>query len=140
MKINYLILPLAILLTIACCCLPIGGWGLAYEHNLTKNYSVWAADETEQACIVKKETPDSESAGCVISAMVVEYGWNADFIIAKQHPQKSDQTIDTRVTNWYIIETKNEQVHGPLTEEEFINLKNKLNVPEELTFTQTIQP
>ena len=138
MKTFYFILPTVFLLQILCCCLPLGGWGLAYKHDLVENYSVWAADVNEQACIVKKEKSNSSSAGCVVPWMVFEYGWNDDFIIAKQHPVENK--VDTTITNWYIIEVKNGNVHGPLTEKDFFDLRRSLKIPDKLSFIEIINP
>jgi len=73
--------------------------------------------------------------------MVFAYGWNDDFIIAKQHPNPDDfGSVETDITNWFIIEVATGEVYGPLTEQEYIDLREKLGVPDSLTFTRTIEP
>ena len=74
--------------------------------------------------------------------MVFAYGWNSNFIIAKQHPTKDimEPTIDTGITNWFIIQVSTGEVYGPLSEQEYTKLREELDVPTELTFTETIEP
>jgi hypothetical protein len=111
--------------------------GLAYEEDLVNGYAVWAADKMEQAAVVKKHK-GSSSATHVVPATVFAYGWNDDFIIAKQHPRKKDKKVDTNLTYWYIVEVASGNVHGPLSEDEFNKLRTKLKVPAEISF-KTIQ-
>lgn len=111
--------------------------GLAYEEDLCNGYAVWAVDVMKKAAVVHKEKGDS-LAKVVVPHTVFAYGWNDDFIIAKRHPEKKDRTIDTSVTYWYIIEVTSGDVHGPLNEDEFRELRTKLKVPEEISF-KTIQ-
>jgi hypothetical protein len=122
-------------MSIAC-----GGIGLAYEHDLSDDYAVWATDMTEQAAIVKKN-PNSSGAIVAVDPMIIAYGWNDDFIIAKQHPALDhfDQ-INTRITHWFIIQTTTGDVYGPLTEEAYLQTRVELGVPGDLAFTQTIKP
>jgi hypothetical protein len=130
-----LLTGLLLLLALAC-----GGIGLAYEYDLTADYAIWAPDTNAQAAVVQK-IPDSSSAVTVIGPMVVRFGWNADFIIAQQHPvQDGFDELNTGVTDWFILEVATEEVHGPLTEEAFGRLRQSLGVPETLTFTHTIEP
>lgn len=109
---------------------PVGG--LIYEEDLANGYAVWATDTIEDAAIVHRDKGRS-AAREVIHSMVFAYGWNDDFIIAKQHPEK-DGKIDTSMTNWYILEVASGKVHGPMREDEFSKLGTKLKVPAELSF------
>jgi len=111
--------------------------GRVYEEDLVNGYAVWATDVMEQAKIVKKHKENS-SATLVVPATVFAYGWNDDFIIAKQHPRKKDRKVDTNLTYWYIVEVASGNVHGPLSEDEFNKLRTKLKVPAEISF-KTIQ-
>ncbi len=106
--------------------------GLAYEDNLVGGYTVKAGDAKNYAAMYR----ESE----VIPRMVYAYGWNDDFIIAKRYTTLDGRTIDLYTTLWYLIEVHNAKVHGPLTEQQFTGLRGELGVPEELTFTKTIQP
>jgi hypothetical protein len=123
---------LLVLATLGC-----GGFGLAYEKNLTGSYAVWATDTNSQAAIVKKdEDPNSSSATTVIDSMIFAYGWNKKFIIAKQHPDPEDPSI----TNWFILEISTDTVHGPLSESAFNALRQQLQIPATLSFSETIEP
>ena len=114
--------------------------GKVYEEDLVNGYAVWARDAMAQAEIVKKHKKISSTTTVftsVVPATVFAYGWNDDFIIAKQHPRK-DRKVDTSLTYWYIVEVASGNVHGPLSEGEFNKLRIKLKVPAEISF-KTIQ-
>ena len=114
--------------------------GLVYKEDLVNGYAVWATDAMVQAKIVKKDKEISSTTiyTLVVPATVFAYGWNDDFIIAKQHPRKKDRKVDTSLTYWYIVEVASGNVHGPLSEDEFNKLRTKLKVPAEISF-KTIQ-
>ena len=114
--------------------------GRVYEEYLVNGYAVWATDVMAQAKIVKKDKEISSTTiyTSVVPATVFAYGWNDDFIIAKQHPRKKDRKVDTNLTYWYIVEVASGNVHGPLSEDEFNKLRTKLKVPAEISF-KTIQ-
>jgi len=114
--------------------------GLVYEDDLVGDYAVWAEDTTEDAAIVRKDKGGS-GATVVVDKMVFAYGWNDEFIIAKQHPcfPNEHYRIDTGTTHRYIVEVKTGKVHGPLTEDAFRQLRTELKVPAELQFTKTIR-
>jgi len=111
--------------------------GLVYEEDLAAGYAVWATDTMQDAGIVHKDKGGSGATG-VVPRTVFAYGWNDDFIIAKRHPEKN-RKVDTGTTYWYIVEVASGNVHGPLSEGEFSNLRTKLKLPAELSFTRTIQ-
>jgi len=127
-------LILALLLVSLAC----GGIGLAYEYDLTADYAVWATDELEQAAVVRKD-PQGSGASVVIWPMISAFGWNDDFIIAQRHPVRGDfDDVDMTVTEWYILAVAEGEVHGPLTEPEYRQLRQELGVPSDLEFSQTI--
>jgi hypothetical protein len=134
-RISLILLLLILWLALAC-----GGIGLAYEHDLTAAYAIWATDLTAQAAVVQK-IPDSSSASTVIAPMVFRYGWNEDFVIAQQHPNLDGfDEIDADVTHWFILDVAEGEVYGPLTEEAYVRMRQTLGVPEDLDFTHTIEP
>jgi hypothetical protein len=106
--------------------------GLAYEDDLVGGYVVQAVDAKNNAAIYREVE--------VIPPRVFAYGWNDDFIVAKRHTTLDGRTIDLYTTLWYLIEVHNAKVHGPLTEQQFAELRRELGVREELTFTKTIRP
>jgi len=113
--------------------------GLWYEDDdLPGEYAVWAVDERSNAAIVEKK--GGGLAGSVVPSMVFAYGWNDDFIIAKQHPRHATEShrIDMSITHWYLIEVQTKTIHGPLTEDAFHELRNELKVPVGLSFTKTV--
>lgn len=106
--------------------------GLAYEDDLAGGYKVQAGDTRNAAAICREYE--------VIPPMVFAYGWNDDFILAKRHPSLDGWKPNLYVTHWYLIEVRNATVHGPLTEQQFTELRRELGVPAELSFTKTIRP
>ena len=131
-----LVLALCLLFASLAC----GGIGLAYEHDLTGDYAVWAPDLVEQAAVVQK-MPGTSSATVVVDSMVVAYGWNDDFIIAKQHPNLDGfSQVDTGLTHWFIVRVATGDVYGPLTEEEYLQHRGELGIPDEVDFTRVIEP
>jgi hypothetical protein len=110
--------------------------GLAYEDDMVANYAVWAVDALDDAAIVRKTT--ANGATNVVGPMVFAYGWNNDFILAKQHPVREWPKVDTGTTHWFIIEVGSGNVHGPLTERQYNELRQTIGVPPELTFTKKV--
>ena len=136
-----LLIALLLLSALAC-----GGIGMAYDYDLVGEYAVWAPDRLTDAAIVQK-VPESSSGTVVVKSMVVAFGWDDAFIIAKQHPKLEESNelaqsaeVDTSVTHWFIIDVANGDVHGPLTEDEYWARRQALDVPEVLEFSQTIAP
>jgi hypothetical protein len=71
--------------------------------------------------------------------MVVAYGWNDDFIIAKQHPNLDGfSQVDTSLTYWFIVQVATGDVYGQLTEEEYLQHRGELGIPDEVGFTRVI--
>jgi hypothetical protein len=62
--------------------------GPIYEEDLVNGYAVWAADTMKDAMIVHKKDKEHSYSTRVVQPMVFAYGWNDDFIIAKQHPSQ----------------------------------------------------
>ena len=130
------LLPIVFLFLASLAC---GGIGLAYEYDLTADYAVWATDQLEQAAVVRKD-PQGSGASVVIWPMISAFGWNDDFIIAQRHPARDDfDDVDMTVTEWYILVVAEDEVHGPLTEAEYRQLRQDLGVPSSLEFSQTIE-
>lgn len=120
--------------TLAC-----GGIGLACEYDLTQDYAIWAPDLLEQAAVVRKDAQGS-GASVVVQPMVFSFGWNEAFIIAMQHPKRDHfEDVDNSVTRWFIVEVATDTVHGPLTEDEYEQLRLDLNIPDVLDFSETIE-
>ena len=137
MNRHYIILVVTGILLISLAC---GGIGLAYEHDLTEDYAVWAPDLAEQAAIVQKVSGTS-GATVVVEPMVVAYGWNDDFIIAKQHPNLDGfSQVDTNITHWFIIQVATSDVCGPLTEEEYLQHRKEFGISDKLDLTRVIEP
>ena len=134
-KLYYLLSIFAVAIFVGGCCFfhfP------AYKEDLGNGYVVFAGDIMQDARIIRKDPKRSSGGRRVVPSTVFAYGWNDDFILAKQHPRKEFRKVDTGVTYWHIIEVTSGDVHGPLNEDEFRNLRTRLKVPEEISF-KTIQ-
>lgn len=129
----------AFLLLLSFACSPFSFEGFAYYKKLPANYAVLAVDTRELTEII--QGIGGSSVRSVIGPMIFAYGWNEDFIIAKQHPNLDFlKGLQMEITNWFIIEVKTQRIYGPLTEEKYIETRQKLGVPYELIFTDTIEP
>jgi hypothetical protein len=92
---------------------------------MVADYAVWAVDSKDNAAIVRKR--DSGGATVVIDGGILVYGWNDDFIVAKRH-----------TGSWFIVEVATERVHGPLTREQYAEVRKTLGLPPDLTFTKNV--
>jgi hypothetical protein len=82
-----------------------------------------------------------------IPATVVSFDYNSDFIIAKQKPKMpGDPLYDKEyqykrgvdVYYYWLIIKKSNQIYGPLDLSEFIQLKFKYHIPEELQLNNNV--
>jgi len=133
-NINFLLSVFAVAIFVAGC----PRFGHFYEEDLGNGYAVWATDVMEEAAVFKKNKRGPSGGVEVVPSVVFAYGWNDDFILAKQHPVKDFTKVDASITNWYIVEVASGNVHGPLDEGEFNKLKAELKVPAGLSFKKTI--
>lgn len=106
--------------------------GFAYEDEVAADYRVVGLERLEDVRIERGD------AGQVVAPMVFAYGWNDDFILAKQHPVRDWPKVDTGTTYWFIIEVQSGKVHGPLMEEQYVELRQALGIPLDLTFTRSV--
>jgi len=120
----------------SCCWLFPFFVGVAYEEDLVAGYRVIAGDSIQDAVI---EGPDP--LGEIIGPKVTSYGWNDDFIVAKQNPVLgwTNENVALYMTHWFIIEVGSANVHGPLTKEQYIEVRQRLGVPPDLTFTRNVE-
>ena len=68
-------------------------------------------------------------------AYIAAVGYDSKYLFVKQHPLagEHDEKVQESVTNYYLIErarreTQDKSVYGPLSEEEFNALCNKLEI------------
>jgi len=119
----------------SCCYLFPFFVGVAYEQDMVAGYQVVAGDSIQDAAIYG---PDPR--GEIVAPKVTSYGWNDDFIIATQNPVLgwTNENVALYITHWFIIEVGSGKVHGPLTEEQYTELRRTLGVPSDLTFTKYV--
>lgn len=84
----------------------------------------------------------------IINGGVFAIGNNAEYIIVKQHPYKfGPEPINKSITNYYIVPIDRnisqykveKNLIGPLNEIEFEKQKEKLMIPNDLTFNVVIK-
>lgn len=78
----------------------------------------------------------------VVGPRVAAYGYDDEFIIAKQNPLIEYRYLDTSVVNYYIIplkfsvhESPDENYLGPFTYKEFLQKREEIGVSEKLKFS-----
>ncbi|MBT0813065.1 hypothetical protein KIH41_17385 [Litoribacter ruber] len=90
-----------------------------------------------------KDILSTASHGGEIPSTVISFDYDGDFIIAKQRPKLPQDILYEKVYNYelgadttyfWLIVKKSHLVLGPLSKEEFIELKEKWDVPENLRF------
>jgi hypothetical protein len=115
----------------------VSGCGAAHDEPITGPYSLGAVDVDEQMSI-SYDLGNGSTVGR-INKMVFAYGYNHNYIAAKQHPKG-----DKRVTNYYYLDMTKDSMYaspsasviGPLSKEEFEKASIQLILPD---FTQTIR-
>lgn len=110
------------------------------SDTIIDDYEVTWIDLHEERALYKGEQ--------LVPPYVFEAGHDEKYIFAKQHPLiETDDIIDLKTTNFYIIERTNEifqdkKTYGPLSEKQFRKLCNELGIknPEfELTYPTNLK-
>lgn len=104
-------------------------------EELTHGYDLTWIDFKENRAIYKGEEQ--------VPGYVSSVGYNSNYIIAKQHPQKGDiySVPDYSITNYFIIDIEENEkgykqgVIGPLTKEQFDSKVNELGLRNKIEFT-----
>ncbi len=117
--------------------LHLTGCGFVYDEKLVGPYRLVAIDITEQMSVCYSAAAEESCIGR-IEETVFSVGWNAQYIVAKQHPSN-----DKSVTNYFILDIAkdrmnsdpSESVTGPLSEVEFKMQSASRRLP---AFTKTI--
>lgn len=129
MRISGLFAILSLLL------LPLSGcfWGLSDFHApMTGGYSLWRTSGLSIDI-----TPDAGwgEGDPIIPTMVIECNHDSRFIVAKRQGIKGqfpDDEPDPSVIDYWILDTKTPEVHGPLTSDQFLEKKIQLGVSKDL--------
>ncbi len=104
-------------------------------EELTHGYELTWIDFEENRAIYKGEEQ--------VPGYVSSVGYNSDYIIAKQHPQKGNfySEPDYSITNYFIIDIEEnakgykQGVIGPLTKEQFDSKFVELGIINKIKFT-----
>lgn len=117
---------------------------LAVKDNIIGNYYLVAADKIEGTCLSYHESDDLNYS-CLIEAAVFGVGFDERYMIVEQHPWKFESPLNRNITNYFILPLKKGMnwrskngLIGPLTLEEFKEIRKELNIPENLKFTKEI--
>lgn len=110
-----------------------------YDISLPGEYSL-IRSSAHNITINKKQGEDVWGEA-LIPAKITELNYNNQYILAKQlglkrkYPDNANNTYEipdeSKVTYW-ILQVDNGNVYGPLTENEFTNMKNKLSIPADM--------
>jgi hypothetical protein len=104
-------------------------------EELTQGYELAWIDFKENQAIYKGEEQ--------VPGYVTSVGYNSDYIIAKQHPQKGGFYSEPvySITNYFIIDIKENEkgdkqgVIGPLSKEQFDSKMEELEIKDKVKFT-----
>lgn len=113
------------------------------ENKLIGNYYLTKLDYSNKELSLSYKLESSGDFIGVVNPTVFAVGYNNDFIIIKQHPSKFGEALDKSVVNYYIVPLKvkihnapDENKIGPLSQDEFLQKREELKIPEELSFTK----
>jgi len=113
--------------------LPGCSLGFHWDERIDGPYFLVAVDALEEMSVSYREPPNtSGSAFGLIEETVFAVGWNADYIVAKRHPENN-----RRVTEYYYIVRKDAEsavypgdgVRGPFNEEAYQREAERLGLP-----------
>ena len=122
------------------------GDGFTHKERLISNYYLTALELNEDMSLSYSVSKENDAFVGVVNPTVFAIGHNEEFIIVKQHPEKSPYQPDKSITNYFIIplkdkiaESEEKNVIGPMTKEEFEKKREELGVPKSLTFTKVFE-
>lgn len=114
-----------------------------YDIELSGGYSL-IRSSAHQVTINKRQSETSwESA--VIPTKIVEIAWDDKYILAKQvglkrrNPKDSKDTYeipDESKVSYWILEVKDGNIYGPLTDKDFDEKKKELNISKEMSLKE----
>ena len=131
--------PWLVRFTFGCIAVPgLVACGFVYDEPIVGPYRLVAVDVLEDMRLCRTLERERDCIGR-ISETVFSVGWNARYVVAKQHPQN-----DRSITNYYYLErtkdtihaNRNESVTGPLSFEEFDARTKSLGLP---SFSLTVE-
>lgn len=114
-----------------------------YKENIIGNYYLVALELNEDMSLSYKVNEEDDAFVGIVNPTVFALGYNKDYIIVKQHPEKKPFVPDKTITNYFIVPLNNKvsksvekNIIGPLSNEEFKNKRKELGVSSDLTFTR----
>lgn len=119
-----------LLLSLLTLCGCFGLWDSGSD-TITGDYTIMWIDVLENQSVCRKIEGSAGSHAVIVPEYVYAVGHNDNYIIAKQHPTDGFEggfEINTAITNYYIINMETEKVSGPLTKEEFKQLRKELRI------------
>lgn len=116
------------------------------DTRLVGNYHyVWDYESYDKAVLEIGYRKNQNGYFIVIGPDIKSYGWNEDYIIAKINPPVDDnsRTIDTNTESYIILEMAKDgsdvsiykNIYQDLTYEEYLEKRQGLDIPDDLTFT-----
>jgi hypothetical protein len=105
-------------------------WGLSdFNAPLTGGYTLW------RTSAFRIDITSAGGGDPMIPTMVIECNHDNRFIIAKRQGLRGkgiDAEPDPSVFDYWILDTKDPEVHGPLSLKEYSKKREQLRVPSDL--------
>jgi hypothetical protein len=114
-------------------------WDPNFSHEIKKPYYLGVDYGTNQVCLHWTEVGGAGGTE-KIPSKIKKIGWDDRFIIAEQ-----ESVFEKGRTNYYTIDMENDGARcydcpiGPMTKQEFLNMRNSLGIPETLDFKLKVE-
>ena len=105
----------------------LGGAGDWTYADLPGSYEIWRMNTYEIALVMRSTEYTADN---VVESYVSEIAWNSEYIFAKQKPESN--SLDSEIS-FYIVDVDSTEVYGPLSQSEFDNLIDSMDI----TFAET---
>ncbi len=120
--------------------------GFIYKEHVIDKYYLCALELRNGMSLSYSVDENADSFVGVVNPVVFALGFNREFIIIKQHPEKSAYEPDKSTTNYFIIPLLNKvsksyekNVIGPMTKMEFEIKRDEIGVENDLNFTKIFE-
>ncbi len=121
------IVGLALVSVVLAGCFGMMELGTPHVEELTHGYCI--ASGIDHSSITKIDDK-SPSPGRYLIYNVQDMDWDNTFIAVKNI--ESSKESNASALRWYIIDVTNDQIHGPLSYEEYVRERNSLSVSDGL--------
>ena len=106
-------------------CMRIGTFGGAGDWtyaDLPGSYEIWRINTYEIALVIRSGEYIADN---VVESYVSEIAWNSKYIFAKQRSEVNSLDLEISL---YIVDVDSGEVHGPLSQSEFDDLIDSMDI------------